>query len=888
MNNPNDTPDGGTADYTNGQFAGPLRLTTARWYNKRRLVKDPHDGMPRERWSKVLAHRGPLTQFLYGTDTDADNPSSDHQVCIILTFGTRMFVLDVDNVQEFGTTRTSRVAGRDQALSIRGDHFHIAVDARDVPVDQWPRQKPIAGADIKSNGWVPVPGSTHWTGQRYEPVIHPGNKVIIVPCTPELLAAIRADQADYTGNGGSTGGGGETGKRGHDTEVAAATMLMILKRLRAGWQAGEELKKDVYAEWLTVAIPHDPGDPFEQEDFGRHYGDEAHGGLAEALKLIAADRQVMTPDVKAWANSTLAGGSAAAPAGAATAPASQAGGTRYDSAGRLVVASSDRNPIDPAREVQQYLLSRNDPPQVFSIGPKAAATVTGKGEITPLDDADWLTQVSSQVTFTGATKQGPTIIAPPAAVMRMIPALVIPELPALDGVTSAPYFGPDGTLVCEEGYNPGTRLILRKGALVLPPVPEVPSAEDVARARHLLETEWLGDFCWRGTDRANAVGLLLTVTGRPMFPLVPMYVIDASVSGAGKGLFVSTLCLVTMGEVPQFIELPSDKEEQHKKITTALLAGRTLIAWDEAHVIAGHTLAMALTAETYGDRILGGNKMMSVDNRYTMVGLGNNVAVIGDMKRRVVPARLVPKVEHPELLPPEHWRHPDLPGWVREHRGELLWAALVIWRNWMAKGRPEAGVSMGSFERFARGVGGALEAAGITGFLGGTAGWLDDSGDDDDAEWAEHLAVLHAVFGSDPFTAKDVVNKGIELPPFRHSPDESLERSLGYQYRDHKEKPLGGRWITKAGSEHGRTRWHVVSRSGNSPYVSPISPSHPQDAESRNSGIQKGGDGEMGGMVQDFPERELPWDEMYRTADHTVDTSKWTDEQWAAHRRDTE
>jgi hypothetical protein len=544
----------------------------------------------------------------------------------------------------------------------------------------------------------------------------------------------------------------------------------------------------------------------------------------------------------------------------------------YDAQGRLAVEVHDRNPIDPARQVRDHLLGRNEPPAVFSIGPKAAAILTGKGQITPLDDADWLTYVSSQVTFTGMSKQGPVIVAPPAAVMRMVPALMIHKLPALDGVTAAPYFDACGNLVTRDGYNPATRLILRKGDLVLPPVPEVPTAEDVARARYLIETEWLGDFCWAGAaDRANAIGLLLTVTGRPMFPLVPLFVIDASVSGAGKGFFVSTLCIVAMGEVPQFIELPADKEEQRKKITTALLEGRTLIAWDEAHVIGGHTLAMALTAEKYGDRILGGNKMMSVDNRYTMVGLGNNVQVVGDMKRRVVPVRLVPDVEDPEHL--TGWRHPDLPGWVRQNRGELLWAALVIWRNWIASGRPEADVTMGSFERWARGTGGALETAGIGGFLGSTARWLDDSGDDNAAELAEHLAMLHAVFGAERFTAKDVVHKGIELPPFRHNPDEPLHRGLGYQYRSIKERWLGGRQLVKADTEHHgeRTAWRVVARSGNSPYVSPMSPSPRQDSARIPQNPGSGGHGDMGDTVQEFPERELPWGEWYKDVDHSTE-----------------
>ena len=96
------------------------------------------------------------------------------------------------------------------------------------------------------------------------------------------------------------------------------------------------------------------------------------------------------------------------------------------------------------------------------------------------------------------------------------------------------------------------------------------------------------------------------------------------------------------------MELPADGEEQRKKITSALLAGQELIMWDESHVIQGRTLAAILTAERYSDRLLGGNKLITVTNRFTQVALGNNVEVWGDMKRRVVPSRLVPDTEHPE------------------------------------------------------------------------------------------------------------------------------------------------------------------------------------------------------------------------------------------------
>ena len=242
-------------------------------------------------------------------------------------------------------------------------------------------------------------------------------------------------------------------------------------------------------------------------------------------------------------------------------------------------------------------------------------------------------------------------------------------------------------------------------------------------AVNLLTEDWLGDFPFASkADKANLVAELLTLTGREMFPLPPLFVHDASASGSGKGLLLHTISIIATGNDAEVMELPSDGDEQRKTVTSVLLAGKLLVAWDELHVIAGKTLAAILTAEIYSGRILGANKLATVRNKLVQIALGNNVEVRGDMKRRVVPSRLVPKEEHPEHR--TGFRHSDLKGWVREHRGELLGAAYTLWRHWIAKGRVPADVTLGSFEHWARTIGGVLKAAGIEGFLAGTAEWL--------------------------------------------------------------------------------------------------------------------------------------------------------------------
>ena len=65
-------------------------------------------------------------------------------------------------------------------------------------------------------------------------------------------------------------------------------------------------------------------------------------------------------------------------------------------------------------------------------------------------------------------------------------------------------------------------------------------------------------------------------------------------------------------------------------------------------------------------------------------------------------------------------RHPDLRTCIKENRGAIIWAALVLVQNWMSKGRskPSEKVQrLGGFENWSEVVGGILETAGYAGFL---------------------------------------------------------------------------------------------------------------------------------------------------------------------------
>jgi hypothetical protein len=501
----------------------------------------------------------------------------------------------------------------------------------------------------------------------------------------------------------------------------------------------------------------------------------------------------------------------------------------FDDKGRLLVNVADRNPVDVADQVVTYLVASNDPPHLFSMGSSAVLLSEDGSKLIPLDIDGWLTCVSRRITFTAPNSQGkPRIVVPPAAVMKMVSFSIVRVLPPLDGIATTPYLDKDGNVITANGYNPASRLVLYVDGKI-PDIPKVPTKQQVACAVRLLKDEWLTDFPFENeASIANTIGMLLTLTGRMLFSLAPLHIVDASTSGSGKGLLITTISLITTGEYPHTMELPPNADEQRKVITSALMAGRELIMWDEAHTITGKSLASILTAEIYSDRLLGSNKMITVRNRFTQVAAGNNVTVYGDTKRRVVPIRLVPDTEHPEAR--SKFRHDDLPEWVHQNRWELLAAALTIWRNWIARGRRDSAYGMGSFERWARAVGGALRDAGITDFRANTAAWLSHSDDDD--SWAGHLAQLYDRCGERWFTADEIaaaIQAGhLKEPPIKRDPGQTLDKQLGYAWRKIRDAQHGDLRIVRSegrNSAKGGYTWSV--RPVKTAETSPVSPGSP-------------------------------------------------------------
>jgi hypothetical protein len=347
----------------------------------------------------------------------------------------------------------------------------------------------------------------------------------------------------------------------------------------------------------------------------------------------------------------------------------------------------------------------------------------------------------------------------------------------------------------------------------MPSVPDNPTHDDVVRAVTIL-VDVLCDFpVLDQASRTNTLALMQTPIIRPHVDLAPLALIDAPQAGTGKGLLTDVISIIATGRPAAKGSAPRQDDELGKRITALLAAGTTFVVFENVvHIIKSPVLANALTAVEWKGRILGRSEMIAVPQRATWVVTGNNLQLGGDIPRRCFWIRLDAKTSRPYRH--DDFKHSDILSYVKEHRGDLLWALLILARSWYCAGCPRASVKpVGSFEQWTHTMGGILEHAGIPGFLG-NANELYESADDESAEWEEFLRGCYEVFGDAAVTSAEValclasdVSLQKLLPEFlaneRVSGKRDFTKLLGKALRKRTDRQYGddGLHITRAGDD---------------------------------------------------------------------------------------
>ena len=457
--------------------------------------------------------------------------------------------------------------------------------------------------------------------------------------------------------------------------------------------------------------------------------------------------------------------------------------------------------------------------------------------ISPVDRDHFVDLVQQVATTVSLSDKGEMTYAEPSATVMAAALSRARSYTRLDRVATVPFVRADGTIRQAAGYDEATATYLVEALDVV--VPDDPDAEEVAAAVKLLCDEWLGDLFASlptAADRANALGLVLTPLVRGLVPVAPLAVVNGLGPGVGKNLLGDMVTIFATGATVLPLPWAAEEDERRKALLAAFRTGRELFVFDEAHVVEGASLARALTAATYTDRVLGVSLTAEFPNNVTWMSLGNNVQINGDMARRAYVIRMEPTEANPMDRDVDSFRHPDLKGWTVEHRAELVAAGLTLVRAWFVAGRPQsrAGRRFGSFEAWGGMVGGILDNAGVPGFLGNLQEWRSES-DYDGRYWADHLGWLAERYGpAEEFTVADVVAlmrraNHVEHPPGLVDHDsKGYTRELGKAYGKVKGRVYAGlRLRLSTLSPKHANRW-VLERVGEegsgTPHPGPVAP----------------------------------------------------------------
>jgi hypothetical protein len=475
---------------------------------------------------------------------------------------------------------------------------------------------------------------------------------------------------------------------------------------------------------------------------------------------------------------------------------------------------NNRHLRDVTDDALAALAERNEPPEVFV---RSGALVrvredeNGVPQIQTMDDNHVRGRLARVADFVRVTEKGETKVNPPEVVVGDIKALEGWGLPALEAVVESPIVRPDGTIFDTPGYDPQTRLVYKPARGFKPPtIPADPTADDVRGAIELID-EAIGEFPYEdGASAANTLGLMLTPLVRQAIDgPVPMALIDKPQAGTGGSLLAETVAIIGTGREAEMLGAPRDDEEWRKQITAKLSSGATMITVDNVeHPLYAPSLARALTARTWTDRVLGRSESITLAQRATWLATGNNIILRGDLPRRCYWIRLDAKKARPWQR--GGFKHPDLLRWVSENRAALVRALLIIARAWFAADKPPAaGVPrLGSFEAWAETVGGMVAFAGIPGFLGNLEA-LYEKADEGGAEWEEFLSAWWEACGEDPITVAQLVEKIEADDDLRAAlpPDlaEVLDKGQGSFTRR-----LGKALSSRAGTRYGEDELHVV------------------------------------------------------------------------------
>lgn len=344
--------------------------------------------------------------------------------------------------------------------------------------------------------------------------------------------------------------------------------------------------------------------------------------------------------------------------------------------------------------------------------------------------------------------------------------------PYLRAVIEHPMIFDNGSILHKRGYHPKSGLYLDSN--VAWELPEPRRKGERIDPDTDTQIQWaVGvflDLFFQGKDRetrfspetmqdfAAMVCLALTALVKPEIGPAPGFVVTATVMGSGKGLLTDVVSIIKTGHRSPMLSMPTDRKGNQdeikfsEKVFAALFNGSGMVVVDEVRgAIESATLRTMLTQEEYEDRIKGLSKMGRVRcSDALFLVIGNHLSAAGEDIRRWLRIMINTKTADPHKRKFKR----DAIAHATENRVEIVKAALTLLQGYIHAGKPDQGITLGSFERWAALVPSAIHWA--TGYnpLDTMANW--EKMDHERNSFGAMLEAWYARFPDEAMTAGEV------------------------------------------------------------------------------------------------------------------------------------
>jgi hypothetical protein len=332
--------------------------------------------------------------------------------------------------------------------------------------------------------------------------------------------------------------------------------------------------------------------------------------------------------------------------------------------------------------------------------------------------------------------------------------------PPLEGIVTTPVIRANGTVLMTPGYDRQSKLYYAPSrTLSVPSIPDKPTSTDVAMALDVVK-DVISDFPFEDeASKANAIAAILTPILRPaILGPTPLALFDATSAGTGKTLLAQVVSIIATGTEGAMMTVPKNRDEWRKKITSVLRACSPVVVLDNvSSKLDADELMSVLTLEEWTDRLLGSSQQVILPNRASWIATANNITLEGQMVRRSYWVRMDAKMARPFTR--SDFKHNNLKLYVKQERGRILAAILTLARAWITNGMTAPSMKpLGSFESWTTVIGGVLENAGVSGFLG-NGDLLYAHSDDETQLWESLLGELAAIFKDKAFTTAEILKQ---------------------------------------------------------------------------------------------------------------------------------